>query len=284
MDETPTPTQEGEQIANEAPQPTPVPTPQPQVSPEPQLAQAQASTPPQPPDAPAKKNPVLWIAIVLFILALLAGGVYVALNKGLLTKQKACTQDAKVCPDGTSVGRVGPKCEFAPCPTPTATPDPTAGWQTYLNNEIGFSIKYPSDLEPKEDEVSKIVTFVKFGPTQKEGTEFYDGISMSIKTGNLGGKTLKEFADSVAKGDPTSVVVSGPEMVYIAGISAYKLTIRGLGEFDYYYFQKGADGYIEIVDNSQDPAEQGFIEIVTQMLESLKILVTSVSPSPSPTP
>lgn len=26
-----------------------------------------------------------------------------------------CTQDAKLCPDGTSVGRVGPNCEFAPC-------------------------------------------------------------------------------------------------------------------------------------------------------------------------
>lgn len=29
---------------------------------------------------------------------------------------KACTQDAKVCPDGSAVGRVGPSCEFAPCP------------------------------------------------------------------------------------------------------------------------------------------------------------------------
>ncbi|MBX3226120.1 MAG: hypothetical protein KIT84_28895 [Labilithrix sp.] len=29
---------------------------------------------------------------------------------------KACTMDAKMCPDGTSVGRVGPSCEFAPCP------------------------------------------------------------------------------------------------------------------------------------------------------------------------
>jgi len=29
---------------------------------------------------------------------------------------KACTQEAKVCPDGSSVGRTGPNCEFAPCP------------------------------------------------------------------------------------------------------------------------------------------------------------------------
>lgn len=29
----------------------------------------------------------------------------------------ACTADAKICPDGTGVGRVGPNCEFAECPT-----------------------------------------------------------------------------------------------------------------------------------------------------------------------
>jgi hypothetical protein len=28
----------------------------------------------------------------------------------------ACTMDAKVCPDGSYVGRVGPACEFAACP------------------------------------------------------------------------------------------------------------------------------------------------------------------------
>lgn len=28
----------------------------------------------------------------------------------------ACTLDAKICPDGTAVGRVAPDCEFAPCP------------------------------------------------------------------------------------------------------------------------------------------------------------------------
>jgi hypothetical protein len=28
----------------------------------------------------------------------------------------ACTMDAKICPDGSAVGRQGPSCEFAPCP------------------------------------------------------------------------------------------------------------------------------------------------------------------------
>lgn len=28
----------------------------------------------------------------------------------------ACTADAKICPDGTGVGRSAPSCEFDPCP------------------------------------------------------------------------------------------------------------------------------------------------------------------------
>lgn len=28
----------------------------------------------------------------------------------------ACTREAKLCPDGTAVGRTGPDCAFAPCP------------------------------------------------------------------------------------------------------------------------------------------------------------------------
>jgi hypothetical protein len=44
--------------------------------------------------------------------------------------QQACTQEAKICPDGSSVGRTGPNCAFAPCPgdtTPTATPSNVYG-------------------------------------------------------------------------------------------------------------------------------------------------------------
>lgn len=29
----------------------------------------------------------------------------------------ACTMEARLCPDGSAVGRVGPNCEFAPCPS-----------------------------------------------------------------------------------------------------------------------------------------------------------------------
>jgi len=32
------------------------------------------------------------------------------------TNTAVCTEEAKICPDGRTVGRTGPNCEFAPCP------------------------------------------------------------------------------------------------------------------------------------------------------------------------
>lgn len=34
----------------------------------------------------------------------------------------ACTMEARLCPDGSYVGRQGPTCEFVPCPAVTSTP------------------------------------------------------------------------------------------------------------------------------------------------------------------
>ena len=34
---------------------------------------------------------------------------------------QACTLEAKICPDGSAVGRTGPNCEFAACPVATTT-------------------------------------------------------------------------------------------------------------------------------------------------------------------
>lgn len=37
-------------------------------------------------------------------------------NEAAQALRAACTEEAKVCPDGSSVGRTGPHCEFAACP------------------------------------------------------------------------------------------------------------------------------------------------------------------------
>jgi hypothetical protein len=53
--------------------------------------------------------------ILSAILLCLAATPALAL-RALPIPQTACTEEAKICPDGSSVGRTGPECHFAPCP------------------------------------------------------------------------------------------------------------------------------------------------------------------------
>lgn len=62
---------------------------------------------------------IFLLAIVL-VVVLLAGGAYLY-TRPEEGNQIACTMDAKQCPDGSYVGRVGPKCEFAECPSTLST-------------------------------------------------------------------------------------------------------------------------------------------------------------------
>jgi len=52
-----------------------------------------------------KINTIVFILTIFFVLLLVGCSV-----------PKACTQEAKICPDGSSVGRIGPNCEFPTCP------------------------------------------------------------------------------------------------------------------------------------------------------------------------
>ncbi len=55
--------------------------------------------------------------LIIAAVLLLAGAVVFAVQKQNAGKgQVACTMEAKLCPDGTAVGRTGPSCEFAACP------------------------------------------------------------------------------------------------------------------------------------------------------------------------
>lgn len=45
---------------------------------------------------------------------------------GVVALEGACTMEAKICPDGTSVGREGPSCEFSACLPPNVQ-IPSAG-------------------------------------------------------------------------------------------------------------------------------------------------------------
>ena len=60
------------------------------------------------------------------LVAVLAFGAYWYFSGAatVITEEPVfCTMDAKMCPDGSYVGRTGPKCEFAACPGSTSMSD-----------------------------------------------------------------------------------------------------------------------------------------------------------------
>ena len=59
------------------------------------------------------KGRVLIISVVVIVVAIVGIFVWV---RFFGEKSIACTMEAKLCPDGSYVGRTGPKCEFALCP------------------------------------------------------------------------------------------------------------------------------------------------------------------------
>ncbi|MDD2646950.1 MAG: hypothetical protein PHV78_03455 [Patescibacteria group bacterium] len=54
-----------------------------------------------------------------------------------------CTMEAKLCPDGSYVGRIGPNCEFEPCPDEN---NPDDLWKTTTDSATGITFKYPEAL------------------------------------------------------------------------------------------------------------------------------------------
>ncbi len=60
------------------------------------------------------------ILIIIAVLLALGVGIYVATKARPPVAGRACTEEAKQCPDGSYVGRTGPNCEFAQCPSATS--------------------------------------------------------------------------------------------------------------------------------------------------------------------
>jgi hypothetical protein len=90
--------------------------------------------------------------LVILITAIIAAGVGILTyqHKSQLTspKQTACTLEAMICPDGSSVGRTGPKCEFTPCPTPSPSVFVLKIENNmYINKTYNFSVSIPDDLD-----------------------------------------------------------------------------------------------------------------------------------------
>ena len=87
---------------------------------------------------------------VLLVILVLIGAVFMV-QKVFFTKigPVACTMEAKMCSDGSYVGRTGPNCEFSACPESKATSTQATN-KGYLVGHITLSPTCPVERVPPD--------------------------------------------------------------------------------------------------------------------------------------
>ncbi len=135
----------------------------------------------------------------------------------------ACTQEAKLCPDGSYVGRQGPNCEFTACPVTSSTTQRIA-------TDGALSIVYSSafSLAHKPEEISKqsyippceqgFVFCLYYTGKDYDGTNF-DGAGLGVvKRSDI--DTESECLDTPPEGYTDVTPISRRETEY--SVSAFR--------------------------------------------------------------
>lgn len=112
-----------------------------------------SNTPPveQTPFIPPHANTYKKALFVVLSISLLGIACVLYLNNSRKIEHQAatkpteavCTQDAMICPDGSTVGRSGPDCKFV-CPESSTAN--TAKNKVYTDPKLGYILEYGSDL------------------------------------------------------------------------------------------------------------------------------------------
>jgi hypothetical protein len=162
---------------------------------------------------------------------------------------------------------------FGPTPTdsPTTTPSETANWLQYSHPQLEFSFQYPPEATLEERENG--LTLFRWGPTQREGTEVYDGYVLNFNTVETEEELniyAQEQLDQSAQ-DPISEITQSLTQTTLGGQTAYTYSIRGLGEFQMIMVKHPTQPMIiNISDLTADPGNLGFAQTVSQILSSFK--------------
>jgi hypothetical protein len=142
----------------------------------------------------------------------------------------ACPMDAKVCPDGSSVGRVGTSCVFPACPPPNVS-----------LSDLGISFAAP--LGFAEAEVSNESVLIAYELTAGTSTEASKIIlrRFPITASSTALATIQETAIGDASGLPVSATAYTS-----TSLGSHRFTVVSIGRFEgvvttAYYLAREAD-------------------------------------------
>ncbi len=197
------------------------------------------------------------VVLIIFFLTALAAMLYV-------NQSEEQDPAAGVTPTPTQI----------PETSPSPADDDESDWEVFESEDLGIRIEHPEDVnrEIREDRV----VFVKVGPSQEMNTEFYDGISLSLRRDQLSAQESVEDVASNVLNDLRDMQLleeaSEIESFRLAGRNGYRFTVTTLGRHTYMYLPAENNEYLEIVNSTVDPGNMGFEETVERMLSTLEFI------------
>lgn len=131
------------------------------------------------------------LVLVMTGLALIAGSLWFLNKEGPIVESTGgCTMEAKVCPDGSAVGRSGPNCEFAPCSNlPVIEALEQQSFEKKLAEFSGPSIAkfFEKQFDGRDLSVGKVFerhsAYTRYAISYKSGELTISGI-MNVPVGN----------------------------------------------------------------------------------------------------
>lgn len=216
--------------------------------------------------SPSRSNPITpqpshlrrnWLSLVV-VCCVVGVGVYLSYQNTSTTNDDgiACTMEAKLCPDGSYVGRTLPNCAFATCPALPVTP------QSYSNTPTGLQFQLPelwyvmgangNKVHPSV--VTSNTTFiVGNGPSYAGGsTVSFTMEKRVVDAPDNGFHSIAQWKEFFNKNKETLQYTE--EDVTIGSIAAKKMKANHQ-EYDsltYYLFEHG-DWFFQIATSKSDP-------------------------------
>jgi hypothetical protein len=286
----------------QAPSAPQVPTNQTQPVTQPEVPQSPTPESTQtPPEIPKpKSNRTLMIGVVLLLLAVTGAATYLLFQNQSSSTEKPTSYDECTKAEGSVIQESYPatcvtkngdrflqpltdeeKKNLQPQTTPTpAQPldelafgqDQMLDWKIHTESTYKFS--YPPDADLTEQEAS-VVVLSKWGPTQTEATELFDGYSISFKPREAPDKSLNVNSltgNLIAEIENLGIskVISGPDQIVIGKYEGLTFTEEGLGTFKHIILGDDQGILVEISTIVSDPGGLGFSEIVDMILSSFE--------------
>jgi tryptophan-rich sensory protein len=163
-------------------------------------------------------KPSAWLLVPYLLWVAFAGYLNISiwhLNSSADSGQVACTQEVKLCPNGSYVGRTGPNCEFAACPSNDL-------WKTIASNGITF--QYPETL------LTQYIHEVDWPPQIQVLNEPFTCTEAGEET-TRAGKTEKRLVDD-REYCRTSIVEGAASSIYTQYAYAFPLYSTGSTQAD----------------------------------------------------